>query len=243
MTNSVYSKGVALLLATGVLASCGSEGTDNRFANADVAPTVLIRDLDVYRLVGDEEYVRIPISDDLSESDAQKYFTATADNLAFDVAAYYRNGYIYYKITSSISRDSEGNLVSADASAMESAVDKTSSLFFRLGFQTEIDGREVTMPITGMTVEPSGYTRLGGGRNAAGREQIMLEWVGTIADVPPSMFLRMNSLDVTWVDAEQSADAAAAVAPTSYEEPAVAVEEYAEAVDASEYDAASKPAF
>lgn len=66
MRNSGYSARISIVLLAGLLAACGGgDGADNRFANADAAPSVLIRDLDVYRLVGDEEYVKIPISDDL----------------------------------------------------------------------------------------------------------------------------------------------------------------------------------
>ena len=218
---------LALGLSAATLASCSGngDGTDNRYGNADTAPSVLIRDLDVYRLVGNEEYVRIPISDDLPEGDAQKYFTADADNLYFDAAIYYRNGSVYYKILSSIRRDKEGNLMHAETGAVESAVNKTSSLFFRLGFLNEIDGREVTMPITGITVDPGSYTRMEGPRNAKGKKNIMLEYVGVISDVPPSMFKRMNAFDVTWVNSDQSeveAAATDAVAPPYYDPAAAA---------------------
>jgi hypothetical protein len=230
MQSKKFLASLAVMSVSVSLASCGGTenlGPDGRYGSADAAPAVLVRDLDVYRLIGNEEYVRIPLSDDLSESNAQKFFTATAENLHFDVAAYYRNGSIYYKITSSIRRDEEGNLVSADANAIESAVDKTQSLFFRLGFQTEMDGRNVTMPVTGITVFPRDYTRLQGGRNASGREQIMLEYVGVLADVPPSMFSRLNALDVTWVDAEVAADAAVDAAAPVYEAPEAAPAKYA----------------
>ena len=125
MRNSGYSARISIVLLAGLLAACGGgDGADNRFANADAAPSVLIRDLDVYRLVGDEEYVKIPISDDLSQSAAQKLFTASADNLYFDAALYYRNGSVYYKILSSIRRDKEGNLLHADPSAVEGTPQK-----------------------------------------------------------------------------------------------------------------------
>jgi hypothetical protein len=225
MRNSGYSASISIVLLAGLLAGCGSsgDGADNRFANADQAPSVLIRDLDVYRLVGNEEYVKIPISDDLSQSAAQKLFTASADNLYFDAALYYRNGSVYYKILSSIRRDKEGNLLHADPAAVESAVDKTSSLLFRLSFVNEVDGREVTMPINAILVDPSSYTRMEGGRLVKGKREIMLEYVGILQDVPPSIFKRINALDVTWSTANEAAvdAAAAAAAPYVPQEPAV----------------------
>lgn len=223
MRNSGYSAGISIVLLAGLLAGCGGpgDGTDNRYANADAAPSVLIRDLDVYRLVGNEEYVKIPISDDLSQSAAQKLFTATADNLYFDAALYYRNGSVYYKILSSIRRDKEGNLLHADPAAMESAVDKTSSLLFRLSFVNEVDGREVTMPINAIFVNPGSYTRMEGGRLVKGKREIMLEYVGILPDVPPSIFKRINALDVTWTTATEAAADAAAPAPYVPQEPAV----------------------
>jgi hypothetical protein len=225
MRNSGYSASISIVLLAGLLAGCGSsgDGADSRFANADQAPSVLIRDLDVYRLVGNEEYVKIPISDDLSQSAAQKLFTASADNLYFDAALYYRNGSVYYKILSSIRRDKEGNLLHADPAAVESAVDKTSSLLFRLSFVNEVDGREVTMPINAILVDPSSYTRMEGGRLVKGKREIMLEYVGILQDVPPSIFKRINALDVTWSTANEAAvdAAAAAAAPYVPQEPAV----------------------
>lgn len=227
MRNSGYSASISIVLLAGLLAGCGSsgDGADNRFANANEAPSVLIRDLDVYRLVGNEEYVKIPISDDLSQSAAQKLFTASADNLYFDAALYYRNGSVYYKILSSIRRDKEGNLLHADPAAVESAVDKTSSLLFRLSFVNEVDGREVTMPINAIFVNPSSYTRMEGGRLVKGKREIMLEYVGILPDVPPSIFKRINALDVTWSTSNEASADAAAAAPAPYvpEEP-VAVE-------------------
>lgn len=220
MRNSGYSARISIVLLAGLLAACGGggDGADNRFANADAAPNVLIRDLDVYRLVGNEEYVKIPISDDLSQSAAQKLFTASADNLYFDAALYYRNGSVYYKILSSIRRDKEGNLLHADPSAVESAVDKTSSLLFRLSFVNEVDGREVTMPINAIYVDPRSYTRMEGERLVKGKREIMLEYVGILPDMPPSIFKRINALDVTWSTSnEASVDAAAAAAaPAPY---------------------------
>lgn len=227
MRNSGYSARISIVLLAGLLAACGGgDGADNRFANADAAPSVLIRDLDVYRLVGDEEYVKIPISDDLSQSAAQKLFTASADNLYFDAALYYRNGSVYYKILSSIRRDKEGNLLHADPAAVESAVDKTSSLLFRLSFVNEVDGREVTMPINAIDVDPRRYTRMEGERLVKGKREIMLEYVGILPDMPPSIFKRINALDVTWSTSnEASVDAAAAAAaPAPYVPEDAAVE-------------------
>lgn len=227
MRNSGYSARISIVLLAGLLAACGGgDGADNRFANADAAPSVLIRDLDVYRLVGDEEYVKIPISDDLSQSAAQKLFTASADNLYFDAALYYRNGSVYYKILSSIRRDKEGNLLHADPAAVESAVDKTSSLLFRLSFVNEVDGREVTMPINAIDVDPRRYTRMEGERLVKGKREIMLEYVGRLPDMPPSIFKRINALDVTWSTSnEASVDAAAAAAaPAPYVPEDAAVE-------------------
>lgn len=242
MRNSGYSARISIVLLAGSLAACGSsgDGSDNRYANANAAPSVLIRDLDVYRLVGNEEYVKIPISDDLSQSAAQKLFTATADNLYFDAALYYRNGSVYYKILSSIRRDKEGNLLHADPAAMESAVDKTNSLLFRLSFVNEVDGREVTMPINAIYVNPSSYTRMEGGRLVKGKREIMLEYVGILPDVPPSIFKRINAMDVTWTaSAEAAADAAAAApAPAPYVPDEVAVE-----AAPMDYDAAYEEAY
>lgn len=240
MNKGEYSARIAITLLAGMLASCGGtgDGSDNRYANADAPPGVLIRDLDVYRLVGNEEYVKIPISDDLAQSEAQKFFTASADNLHFDAAMYYRNGMVYYKILSSIKKDKEGLLLHAEPGAVESAVNKTSSLSFRLGFVNEVDGREVTMPITAIYVDPGSYTRVEGARNPKGKKDIMLEYVGFLPNVPPSVFKRINSFDVTWSESDQaSPDAAAVAAPADYALP----EEVIEAA-ATEYDPSYEPA-
>lgn len=88
MQSKKFLASLAVMSVSVSLASCGGTenlGPDGRYGSADAAPAVLVRDLDVYRLIGNEEYVRIPLSDDLSESNAQKFFTATAENLHFDI--------------------------------------------------------------------------------------------------------------------------------------------------------------
>ncbi|MCZ8369967.1 MAG: hypothetical protein O9293_08390 [Porphyrobacter sp.] len=248
MIKSEYSARIAIVLLAGMLASCGStgEGSDSRYANADAPPGVLIRDLDVYRLVGNEEYVKIPISDDISQSEAQKFFTASADNLYFDAALYYRNGSVYFKMLSSIKRDKEGQLLHAEPGAVESAVNKTSSLSFRLGFVNEVDGREVIMPITAIYVDPSNYTRMEGARNSKGKKDIMLEYVGVLPNVPPSIFKRINSFDVTWSESDQASPDAAAAAvadPAAYAAAEEAVEPAPMDYDPAYEDAAARDAY
>lgn len=105
-------------------------------------------------------------------------------------------------------------------------MDKTSSLLFRLSFVNEVDGREVTMPINAIDVDPRRYTRMEGERLVKGKREIMLEYVGRLPDMPPSIFKRINALDVTWSTSnEASVDAAAAAAaPAPYVPEDAAVE-------------------
>lgn len=243
----MYNKHMTLAAIAGALliSGCGANnGPDNRNGNAESLPEVLIRNLDVYRLVGNEEYVKVPISDDIKGDDAQKFFKGDSDKITFDVATYYRNGSVYYKVLASLSRNAEGQIVSADFEALKSAVEKTSGVSFRLGFTTGADAGAVFMPIARINVIPSNYTRITDGKNARGKELARFEYTGIVQSVPPSMFKKISEIDVIWNDAgapfepEPVAEVPASEDPSAYAaDPAVD----AAAAAAAAADAAGMP--
>jgi hypothetical protein len=200
----MHKKTITLVTLAGavILSGCGTNnGPDNRNGNAESLPNVLIRNLDVYRLVGDEEYVKVPISEDIKGNDAQKFFKGDTDKITFDVATYYRNGSVYYKVVASLSRNAEGQIIPADFEALKSAVEKTSGVSFRLGFTTGEDAGAVFMPIAAINVVPSNFTRIADGKNARGKALSRFEYTGIVQDVPPSMFKNISEIDVIWSDA------------------------------------------
>jgi hypothetical protein len=187
-----------LSLAIGACSATPQGLSDPRVENRETLPGVLIRDLDVYQLVGGVEYVKVPVSEGLGWGDTEKSFVAGTNTLTFDMALYYRSGTLYYKAVGALGRDDDDELLAADVDALSSAIDKTASLYFEFGYEAE----DQFLPIQTAYVDPNSFSRLLEGKNAAGRDLAKVEYTGMIRDMAPSTFEQIDQVDIKWNDAE-----------------------------------------
>ena len=192
------------LIGLGGLAACsgGEPAIDGRYENRDDLPSVLVRDLDVYKLVGGEEYVRVPVADSSIWGETEKIYQGSTDKIAFDIIIYYRGNNLFYKALGALARDEEGKLKPADFDVLKSAVDKTSSIFFEFGYSGELGGAEQFLPLRNVYVEPSSYSRILRGKDSVGKDLVIFEYTGVVGEVVPSVFEKIDTVDVKWNDAD-----------------------------------------
>lgn len=193
----------ALSVVCALSACSGGESiNDGRYENRNDLPSVLIRDLEVYKLVGGEEYVRVPISETPSRGDAEKAYEGGTDKISFDIVLYYRGGDLYYKALGGLARDEKGQLQPADFDVLKSAVDKTSSIFFEIGFTSDAGDEDQFLPLRQVYVEPSSYSRILQGKDSLGKDLVKFEYTGVISGVAPSVFEQIDKVDVKWNDVD-----------------------------------------
>lgn len=187
----------------GLAACSGAEpAIDGRYENRNDLPSVLVRDLDVYKLVGGEEYVRVPLADASSWGETEKIYQGSTDKIAFDIIIYYRGNDLFYKALGALARDEAGKLQPANFDVLKSAVDKTSSIFFEFGYSSDLGDAEQFLPLRNVYIEPSSYSRILQGKDSVGKDLVIFEYTGVVGEVVPSVFEKIDTVDVKWNDAD-----------------------------------------